>query len=296
MAKRCFASLKGQSASGVRTRVIVVDNDPEGSARAAFNEVFAADEADYLICAEPGIPFARNAALDAARTRGAAYVVYIDDDEVAPPVWLESLFAALRTSGADALQGGVRKMASAEELEAEASKPVPLEAAAKAVEAIATCNTLFKAALLEPPYALRFDEGMRYTGGSDRDFFMRAHQAGAKVMKTDGAYVVEEIAAGRETLAYECSRAYAAGANYTHRMIKNEPAVRAGARILFRMLERGIVGLVKLIGAFLLFALMQGKRARKQLRKGGANVSFAAGAFAALIGVRGQPYKVIQGA
>jgi glycosyltransferase involved in cell wall biosynthesis len=297
MAKRCLESLRSQSADGVDVCIIVVDNDATGSARSAFDEVFTArDNARYVLCREPGIPFARNAALEAARGAGADYVAFLDDDEAAPPGWFAALFATLCSSGADAVQGGVRTAADAAGVEAETARPLAAAGPCKRVETAATCNVVFKARLIEPPFSLRFDETMRYTGGSDRDFFMRAHKQGAMIMKTEHAYVVEEVCAGRDTFAYGCTRAFASGANYTRRMIKNESALTAARRIGFRLLERAVMGALKLTIGVLWLAPLKRKRAIRQFRKGGAHISFAAGGLAALAGVRVQPYRVIQGA
>jgi succinoglycan biosynthesis protein ExoM len=297
MAKRCLESLRSQSADGVDVRIIVVDNDTAGSARAAFDEVFAAqDNAHYVLCREPGIPFARNAALQAAREAGAEYVAFVDDDEAAPTGWFAALFAALSSSGADAVQGGVRTVADAAGVEAETACALTAAGPCKRVETAATCNVVFKARLIEPPFNLRFDEGMRYTGGSDRDFFMRAHKKGAVIMKTKHAYVVEEVCAGRDTFAYGCTRAFASGANYTRRIVKYEAPLTAARRVGFRILERAIIGALKLTLGVLWLAAFKREYAIRQFRKGGAHISFAAGGLAALAGVRVQPYRFIQGA
>ena len=63
--------------------VIVIDNDPGGSAR----EIVAGymDAAPFVVryLHEPrrGIAFARNAALDAAQESGAKWIAFIDDDD-----------------------------------------------------------------------------------------------------------------------------------------------------------------------------------------------------------------------
>ena len=39
---------------------------------------------------------------------------------------------------------------------------------------------------------------MQFTGGSDREFFMRAHKRGAKLVRVHGIDVFEDVAEGRE--------------------------------------------------------------------------------------------------
>lgn len=297
MAARCFRSLREQAADPARLRlhVIVVDNCAAQTARPVFDSVFANGGGAYVCCPEPGIPFARNAAVDAALAMSADYIAFIDDDEVAPPGWVDALFTAMNEAGADAAQGEIRKAPLGADLEEAASTQAYAPRSWEAVETVATCNTLYKAWLAEGPQGLRFDEAMRYTGGSDRDYFHRASLRGAKVVKVTGAHVVEEIAEGRDSFKYECMRAFAAGNNYTLRMTKNERALTAFRRIALRTLDRGVTGGLKLLAGTLLMLIFQQKRAAKQWKKGGAAVSFAAGCVSSLVGVRAQPYAVLQG-
>lgn len=296
MLRRCLASLRVQALGDAPLQflIIVVDNDPAQSARPVFDEVIGAG-GEYLVCAEPGIPFARNAALDAALAADADFIAFIDDDEVAPPNWLQTLFLALLASGADAAQGEVQQVSCPEELKRRGLELLAASPQCEPVESIATCNTLFKASLAKSPLSLRFDEAMRYTGGSDKDYFMRAHKAGARVVRVRGAQVIEEVAQGRETLSYAAMRAFAAGNNYQLRMSKNESATVAFRRVAGRVVERGFSGTAKLVFAGLLSVLLQWRSAERQLRRGSANLSFALGCLAPLVGLRAHPYRVLQG-
>ena len=279
----------------MRMAIFVIDNDPERSARPVFDRTLGeAGGHFYVPCAEPGIPIARNAAVDAALAADAAFIAFIDDDEVAPPFWLARLADVLARSNADAVQGGVRKSPAGTDiskLEAAALHEMTWERS----ESLATCNLLFRTRLVRPPLSLRFDEGMRYTGGSDREFFMHAHKRGASLVVARGVDVLEEVAAGRETLRYACGRAFAAGNNFVTRMVKHEPFLTGRVRIGLRALDRGLSGVVKLIGAALLSLLLQFKSAAGQARKGCAALSFAAGCLSPAFGIRAQPYLIVQG-
>lgn len=299
MVQRCLTSLTRQKFDAARLamRVIVVDNDPDKpSARAAYDEIYGADPSGFIHCTRPGIPMARNAAIEAALGLGADYIAFLDDDEVAPDHWLATLMQALQESGADAIQGGVRKAPPGVEdlasFAAAPSEPVSWEES----ESLATCNVLFKTSLVEPPLALRFDEGMQFTGGSDREFFMRAHKNGAKIKRAYGVDVYEEIAEGRTTLGYELNRAFASGNNYFTRMAKNEALPVAIVRIVLRAIASLLSGVGKLLVAALFALVFQRNKASKNWRKGCANLAFAAGCLTPAIGMRAQPYKVIQGA
>src|SRR5688572_9705353 len=174
MLRRSLGTLLLQrfEASHFRMKLLVVDNNPEPAARPVFEEVWGAD-GELVHCPRPGIPMARNAALEAALRAGADYIAFLDDDEIAPPWWLGSLVRELEDLGSDAVQGGVRTLPADKDLASDMPAPGG-KLAWEACESLATCNVLFKARLVAPPLSLRFDETMQFTGGSDREFFMRA--------------------------------------------------------------------------------------------------------------------------
>jgi glycosyltransferase involved in cell wall biosynthesis len=302
MLRRCLASLRRQDFDAARLcmQLIVVDNNPDPAARPIYEELCEGGEpGGFVHCPRPGIPMARNAALRAALHAGADYIAFLDDDEVAPPHWLALLLRALQESGADAVQGGVRALPSATEGTEDIAGGAPAPAGSlswKPCESLATCNVLFKARLVAPPLSLRFDESMRFTGGSDREFFMRAHKRGARLLRVHGVDVFEDAHAERRMLAYQAARAFAAGSNYFVRISKNEPGPVAAVRIALRVLERSLAGVVKLtLSAGLLLALRP-RSAHMHWRKGCTSLCFAAGCLSPVAGVRAHPYRNIQGA
>jgi glycosyltransferase involved in cell wall biosynthesis len=296
MLRRCLASVRAQrlDAARLRMRLIVVDNNPEPTAQAVVDDLYAGEPCrSYVHCREPGIPIARNAAIEAALRAGADYIAFIDDDEVAPEHWLASLMTALTESGADAVQGAVRRCRLDDEAVDLGGRSAGM--AWETCETLATCNVLFKARLVEPPLRLRFDERMQFTGGSDREFFMRAGKHGARMVLVHGAEVLEDVHAERQSLAYQAGRAYAAGSNYFARIAKNERLWVAAVRITVRALDRGLTGIAKLVAGALLLAWRR-DRALRQWRKGCASLCFAAGCITPIAGVRSYPYRKIQGA
>jgi succinoglycan biosynthesis protein ExoM len=298
MLRRCLASLRAQrlETARLRMRLVVVDNNPEPAARPIYDEIWGAELPGEIVhCPRPGIPMARNAALDAALRAGAAYIAFLDDDEVAPPQWLSRLLAALEESGADAVQGGVRDL-PADARDIAAGGPLPeRELAWERCESLATCNVLFRARLIEPPLSLRFDESMQFTGGSDREFFMRAHKRRAKLARVDGIDVLEDVHEDRG-FAYRAARTFAAGSNYFARVCKNEPGLVAAARIAVRAVDRSASGVAKLAVAAALLLALRPYAAHAQWRKGCLSLCFAAGCLTPLVGVRAYPYRTIQGA
>ena len=89
-------------------RIVVVDNDAEGSAARVLEEF--GDGTPYPIAsvveAEPGIPFARERSVELCWNDDA--LIFVDDDEVAPPGWLRTLLAAWESTGADVVTGPVK--------------------------------------------------------------------------------------------------------------------------------------------------------------------------------------------
>lgn len=69
----------------VGARVLVVDNDPDGSAEQVVAEL-ASDRVHYVLEPRPGVSAARNRALD--ESQDSDLLVFIDDDEQPCPGWL----------------------------------------------------------------------------------------------------------------------------------------------------------------------------------------------------------------
>jgi hypothetical protein len=296
MLRRCLAWLRRQhgDAAHFRMKLVLVDNNPEPVARPIYEECWGAEApGEFVHCPRPGIPMARNAALEAALRSDADFIAFLDDDEIAPPHWLKSLLQALEESGADAVQGGVRKLPAGQDV---ASDTFSSGAACtwEVCQSLATCNVLFKARLAASPLALRFDETMQFTGGSDREFFMRARKRGAKLLRVRGIDLFEEAHEERG-FAYQAARTFAAGNNYFACMRKNEPGVVAAARIAVRTVDRVIGGVAKLVAAVVLLLALRQRSAQEEWRNGCLKLCFAAGCLTPLVGLRAYPYRTIQG-
>jgi glycosyltransferase involved in cell wall biosynthesis len=300
MLRRCLASVLGQrlDAARLRMRVVLVDNNAEPTERPVYDAICGGDPGGaYVHCPEPGIPIARNAAIEAALQAGADYIAFLDDDEIAPEHWLMALTDALYATGADAIQGGVRPRPAGDTDAAWRQAPPPGRLVWESCRSLATCNVLFKAWLVQPPLALRFDEAMRYTGGSDREFFLRARKrGGAKLVRAYGIDVLEDVHDGRRSLGYQAARAFAAGSNYFERVTKNERRAVAATRIATRALDRGLTGMARLTVAAALLVTFRPRAAERNWRKGCAKLCFAAGCITPMAGVRAYPYRHIQGA
>ncbi|MGA1224312.1 MAG: glycosyltransferase family 2 protein [Phycisphaerales bacterium] len=174
--------------AGSSVEVVVVENDaprddPPPRCALPLRRVF-----------EPraGIPFARNRALDEAAP-SSDRIVFLDDDETTEPDLLERLLAAERAFDADCVTGPALPAfpADAPAWAARSGAYDPPRHATGTRRGFAyTNNVMFRSALVRDG-ALRFDESMRFTGGSDKDFFARFAARGHAIVWADDAVTHE---------------------------------------------------------------------------------------------------------
>jgi succinoglycan biosynthesis protein ExoM len=103
---RAIDSVLRQEGVDAAFEILVVDNDPQGSAAPVAERIAAASAIPirYVLETRPGISHARNTGVAHAAGR---YLAFLDDDEVVGPDWLAQLLDALRRFGADAVVGPV---------------------------------------------------------------------------------------------------------------------------------------------------------------------------------------------
>lgn len=199
--------------------ILVVDNDAQRSAEPVVRETARAYPSipfDYVVEGRQGIPFARNRALLSAGPT-AQFMAFIDDDELAPETWLDEHLAALRSTGSDCAWGPVRPIfpEDANGILARSgvfdrSRPQAGLKDGQALPLAATDNVLFSLPAIRQA-GLRFDESLRYSGGSDLVFFKTAARLGLTICWAKNAYVTETVAAKRMTLRYLLLRQYRTG-------------------------------------------------------------------------------------
>lgn len=92
---------------GWTVRFLVVDNDPEGSARpvVASARTNVAEDIAYVLEPNPGIPAARNRAVDEAAALGGRLLAFIDDDETPDQAWLSELVSHYERTRATLIGG-----------------------------------------------------------------------------------------------------------------------------------------------------------------------------------------------
>ncbi|MEO1495094.1 MAG: glycosyltransferase family 2 protein, partial [Pseudomonadota bacterium] len=197
---------------GLTARIIVADNDIEPSAQMV---VEAATEGapipvTYVHAPARNISIARNACLDAAT---GDWVAFIDDDEIAPPDWIATLWQAARDTGADVMFGpaiaiypaGTPDWIVAEDYH---TNRVPMHDGQ--VSTGHTCNVLMRwhgSVIAGERY--RLENGR--TGGEDVEFFFRLSRLGFVMGNCDAAAVSEHTGAGRLSYRWLRQRKFAAG-------------------------------------------------------------------------------------
>lgn len=213
---RLLASLQRQapaSEDAWTARIVVVDNDAEGSAREVVEASAGPWPVSYAIEPEAGIPFAREHSLDLCQDDDA--IVFVDDDEFAPDGWLDRLVTAWQTTGADVVTGPVRGILPAEAPEwarhCDVYTSVGKHATGDQLPHAYTNNTLVSqqvARTVRPG----FDPAFRFTGSSDLNYFQKVRRAGFTIVWDDQAVIEEEVPASRVSLPWLAKRAFRSGA------------------------------------------------------------------------------------
>jgi glycosyltransferase involved in cell wall biosynthesis len=199
-----------EQAAAVGADVLVIDNDPTGSARATVE----AHPVRYVHEPRPGIAVARNRALIEAGD--AVALVFIDDDELPGTDWLARLVAAWQEWSCAAVSGPVR---------AEFAAPPPRWVRASGaferrhrpsgtvVDGAPTNNVLLDLGAVRD-YGLAFDERFGLTGGEDTMFSHTLRRRGGQIRWCDEAEVIEPVAPERVGRRWVLRRGYRAGTTW----------------------------------------------------------------------------------
>ena len=207
------------------TRVLVVDNSPDGNARATV--AAAADRAEipvvYVHEPEPGISAGRNRALDESADQDV--LVFVDDDETPCDGWLRLLLDVYRDRTCDAVTGPVRTIFEQEPVEwvhadgffARISQPTGTR-----VKLAATNNLLLDLHTVRR-LGLHFERRMGTIGGGDSDFTWRLTRDGGVILWCDEAEVSETVPASRSNPKWVFRRNLRNGASWAYALREGRP-------------------------------------------------------------------------
>ncbi len=218
-------------------QIVVVDNDPEGSARATTQGRRAAlpgTDVVYDIQPLKNISLTRNRTLALAH---GDWIAFIDDDERAPADWLALMEATAHRHGAEGV------LAPVEPVLPDDAAPWVRRCGFHASPRMATGtlvprnvmrigNALIAArrlAALDPA----FDPEYGLTGGEDGDMLMRLANDGVRFVWCDEAVVSEPTPASRLRLAWILKRALRGGQDYARHFRRGRlEGPPAGMRVL----------------------------------------------------------------
>lgn len=215
--KRLLAGLAAQTfadRAAIPFTVVIVDNDAGGSARSVCDE--ARNQLgltlSYVVEPQPGVPFARNRVLTSLPD-GCELLAWIDDDELPAPNWLDALTLTQSETEADIVMGAV-----------DAVLPDSIPAWIKkggffsrrrfvdraSLSEGATNNCLMRVKALKST-GLRFNEKLRYPGGSDTLFFREAAHKNLRLVWSAAAVVQDFVEPERCSAGWLLKRHFRAG-------------------------------------------------------------------------------------
>jgi succinoglycan biosynthesis protein ExoM len=278
--------------------LLVVENGAAGNALSIVNEArkTAAFEILYEQEALLGIPFARNRALEIANSRDCDWMIFIDDDEIADDDWLLNYAGALKNYPADVIHGKVIYQFPASDnwahlLERNASNDKRIDG--KVVHSAATNNVMFSARLFASnQMALSFDTALRFSGGSDTEFFNRARRAGAKIVYSAKPVVYETVPMERCTLKRLMQR----DARVTAAAVYIDALHYGKSRAVLKHAKRGVQNFIQGCGYFVVSmgcCLLDRVEVRKNFLKSCLRFSRCYGRILGMSGRLLSPYKTI---
>ncbi len=211
---RTLASVAAQVVSQ-KIAAVVVENHAAGSEGLAVAErMFAERQAQGIAVVEArqGNCNAYNAGFKAALDAfpNLTHIAIIDDDETASPAWLESLFAAAASSGADII-GGPQVPVFDDPVGAALYQSHPVFQPAHGTSGAAglitsTGNCLIAIGVIRAMQPDWLDERFNFLGGGDTDFFTRCQAKGFGFQWAADAVVHESVPSRRTERSWITAR------------------------------------------------------------------------------------------
>ncbi|MBF4562773.1 glycosyltransferase family 2 protein [Microbacterium sp. VKM Ac-2870] len=217
----------------VGAEVVVIDNDPAGSAR----ESAAAEGARYVIEPGRGLAAVRNRALDEAAEARA--LVFIDDDELPADDWLSTLVQRWRHSGAAAVSGRVETRFPdgwSDRWIEQGGFFRRVRFADGAQQHSAPTNNLLLDLEVVRRHGVRFDPAFGLSGGEDIHFTRQLVTLGESIVSAPDALVFDIVDPARLTKRWVLRRAYRVGISTVHADV----ALRTGVRGRLAARVRGV--------------------------------------------------------
>ncbi len=233
-------------------QIVVVDNDAAGSAREVV-ERHAARHPEtpvrYAVQPERNIALTRNRTVELC---SAQWLAFIDDDERAPPAWLDGLLTAARQHHADAVLAPVVPVVP-DSAPAWIRRGRFYDFPRLATGETVPLNRMRFGNVIVRGEPLRaepgpFDPAYGLTTGEDADLLIRLVQKGARVIWSDEAIVTEPIEPARLSLRWLLQRSLSGGQEFARKTL----AGRYGPVTLAARLQLALRAAAQLAAATLL--------------------------------------------
>ncbi|MCU1527458.1 MAG: glycosyl transferase family 2 [Frondihabitans sp.] len=262
---------------GIDARVLVIDNDPDASAR---DLVTGHEGVVYVHEPTPGIAAARNRAL--TESAGSDLLAFIDDDERPSPGWLAALVGLLEKRQAAAVVGPVVSSYDAEPdawITAGRFFRRRSLATGAVIDVAATNNLLLDLAVVRL-FRLDFDVSLGITGGEDTLFTRTLVLRGGLMLWCAEAVVTDVVPVARLTREWVLQRAFSSGNGWS---VTSVMLASGWARLRTRLRLTGI-GAVRVAGGLgrigvgaITRSTAQNARGSRTLARGAGMVSGAWG-------------------
>jgi len=209
-------------------RIIVVDNDYRQSGRDPVLSVAHDAPVPVIYSCEPkpGIPFARNHALN-RMDPAADYFCFLDDDEVADPFWLQRLVEAVIKYRCDVIQGVVLPVYpdnTPSWVDQGRFFRRPIYESGFTLRGAATNNVLISRHIAQN---YRFDEFMHSNGGDDSNFFYRVNRDAYVIKFASDAIIHELVPHDRMTIQWLSMRMFRVGSVGSEELVRRKPRFSA---------------------------------------------------------------------
>ena len=271
--------------------IILVDNDPTCSAKAVFEQLQLQFRWSLKYFSEPqrGISYVRNKAV-AEASDAADFILFIDDDEVPEPAWLDELLMAQQAYNADVVAGPSLPFFAVPDTPEWVVKgkffEAPRFATGHLLQYAGTNNVLIRAQILRAMDKV-FDDRFAITGGEDTHLFMRLHQTGYKLIWADLAVVHEWIPQSRINVAWILQRGYRSYSTYGLCEKELEPLIKVLIRRTSTGSGRIAIGIISLLPAIFL--------GKSQVVQALLQISRGAGMLSGLMGKSYNEYQNTHG-
>ena len=264
-------------------RVLVIDNDPDGSAEVVARAAPAALDLTYVREDVPGIAAARSRAL--AESASADLLAFIDDDEVPEPHWLSALLETRERTGAAAVMGRVVTRFPDDVdpwVRAGGYFHRPSRATGTRLSIAATGNLLLDLRVVRR-LGIDFDDRLGLAGGEDSVFTRELVRRGGTIVWCEESVAVDHIDPDRLTRRALLRRAFAHG-NVEARIRLAEAAEstrpvrwRVTLRVLVRGAARVVLGGARAGVGRLTRSLAHDARGRRTAHRGAGMLAAARG-------------------